>query len=374
MGKLGSFSPRKDCSPPPERSFRKLGVFGCVFACIALALGYYRCKPIEPGRLVVTEDNLVWKPGASDDSSEPARIRFELRNAGGSPVEILSADSSCGCAKPVVTPSLILPHRVASVDVTATPPPVGVRTANIVLTTSVAAQPNVSLMATIHTRRKPPYVITASGNLNFAGKPPAGEMPAVSVFVAAERLPDREPVLKADGEFLRFTLKSHTKKKYPNRDGIFEHHYVFVADFTKIPRRAFFAGVVRVIDPWSLAEACVLGFSVREFSDVRIAPSRLVLRLEGGEPPPQCRVAVLSTKALTDLEVVPVGSGNPVSVEPAATSAAEPTVRPFRVFLAGTLSDRVVEKEHYIEVRTSELPGGKAVVPVRIRVDRPGEG
>jgi hypothetical protein len=115
-----------------------------------------------------------------------------------------------------------------------------------------------------------------------------------------------------------------------------------------------------------------LGFSARELADVRIAPSRLVLRLEGREPPPQCHIAVLSAKALDDLEVVPIGSGNPVRVESATPGTDGATVRSFRVFLAGELAEHAVGKEHHIEVRTSALPGGKTAVPVRLTIGEPG--
>ena len=193
---------------PPPIFLPLIGLVGCFLAAAATPYLSRRVNLAEqranPGKLVVRENDLVWKPSPSDESSELARFRFEVLNVGGSPVEVLSAQSSCGCAKPVVSPSVISPGGTAFVEITAAPPPSGSRGVAIILDTDSAQKRSVALNATIYSRRKPPYVITATGNLNFTGTRLADTKGSVSVYVAAEEKPDREPIVRTDLDFLGF--------------------------------------------------------------------------------------------------------------------------------------------------------------------------
>ena len=348
-------------------------VLGAVVACIltiaAVASVRHRNEKTQAkqGSLLAIENDLVWKPPALDDTLQRPKLQFKVKNVGGVPVQVLSTTSSCGCATPSVTPPLISPGEIALVDVSAVPPPVGFREIAIILNTDASPAESLTLHAIVHSRRRPPYVIKAGGDLQFVGRPLAEEKRYITVYVAAGENPDREPTLETDLDFLALKLESHKRTQYPfGLDGVYEHAYRYLLTFTRDINREFAVGTVSVIDPWSRANRFDLQFSARDLAVVRILPKRLLLKIDRNGQLGAGQFLILSKKAFPDLSVAPVGSDSPLLVNVQAEADDEEMACRLRVTVSGSAQKPAGAGDYEIEIRCSELPGGRTVVPVRV--------
>lgn len=203
------------------------------------------------GELVPREKFLIWENEADPMAagSLPASVQFVLTNVGKVPVTITGVESSCGCAKPVVTPNLVEPGRTATVDVVATAIPVGEKNVPITIQTDSSVTPHVELVLRLIGNRKPPFLFKTMGDLTFRGKYPIKDTRTFTVITIENVNEKTEPEIQCDLPFLKITQASRTDKPYRVEDVVMRYR-TYTVSFMEKPDADSFFGRVAVSDPW----------------------------------------------------------------------------------------------------------------------------
>lgn len=141
---------------------------------IALALG--ACSKELGGvghddKLTPQVSLLTWRsPVGGDVKYERAELTFHLENRGGRAVKILDIISGCGCLKPEIAKSVVLPGETLDVVARATPPPIGKKDIQLLVKTDSPVENEIPLVVRLIARRKPPFVYDVFGDLQFRGE------------------------------------------------------------------------------------------------------------------------------------------------------------------------------------------------------------
>lgn len=191
----------------------------------------------EPGLLIATEPTVTWHGAAEpgDPLEGSGFATFRLKNTGGTSVHVVSVQSGCGCAKPTVEPDLVKPGRTAEVRVKATAPPVGERSVEIVLHTDSPLTPEIPLKLVLVSRRPPPFLVNAGGDLTFLTKPDDDQPQEVWVAAAEQNgYEGPHPRVESSLPYLSFQLISRAEKPYPGRDAV-QVMYSFACRFSEEP-------------------------------------------------------------------------------------------------------------------------------------------
>jgi hypothetical protein len=148
-----------------------LVVAGVGVAIIAIfgVLRYLSAGPAPPGWLAPSSSIVELQcnsPRGSGVATAP-RARFTLSNPGGSPVAVTAVESSCGCATAVVRPPVLPSFSNGTLEVDVTPFAYGERIVWILVRSDSAATPEVRLRVKVIGSRRPPMLLSASGELVF---------------------------------------------------------------------------------------------------------------------------------------------------------------------------------------------------------------
>lgn len=361
---------------------RTLGVlfFGlaCAGVLTASILALSRTQRIIvrrlPGRLV-SERDVIELDGQSEEfraGNRAAKATFRLRNVGRSPVRIRSVKSSCGCTVPELQADVINPDSFGDVEVHATIPELGEKTASISLSTDSPATPEVTLRLVMRGSRKPPYLARAGGDVAYVGAWSMTDSREIIATTAEPPGPHNPPLVRCDLPFLQFELVDVEEKPSTDPSAVVRFYHYRVT-FKSSPPPERFRGEVVVADPWDpdhLESIPVTGEPLRTILPI---PPRLVLSLRGPDDIAEVRLRVLVRGMVTELQVEPEsGDQSPLRVRPedGQVPPEDGQVAVTRAFLVGLRPDLTAPAEgiHNLVVKSSSE---RLTVPVRVRWNEP---
>ena len=259
-------------------------IIAAVFGVYTAAMVAFRAtrEPV-PGRLITATNTIRLEVGkVGEPESGSSRAKFRLVNDGERSVRITSIESGCGCAKPTAPPSLVAPGASTTVEVTATPLPVGERTVTIRLLTDSKRTPEIPLQLQMFTHSEPPFIIDTSGDLSFVDWVPGSEPRHLLVITAERAGSSTPPRIECDLPYVEISLIDKSVKPYPD-PGINQITYRFALSLRRAPPGDHFQGVARVIAAWDGVEAANLHLFGSVHKAISAAPTRLVAKCKDGE-------------------------------------------------------------------------------------------
>ncbi len=202
-----------------------------------------------PGRLVPVEPELTWR---QPDTPGPAMAdaHFEVVNQGGRSVRVLSIASGCACTTPSIDPSVIAPGATGKITFQATPVPVGERIVVITLNTDSPSTPAVPLTLRLIGSRRPPFVLSAKGDLAGLRADDPDESREVRVLTVEEGPAGPSPRLESDLSFLAFDGPRIASEGPYTEPGTICRTYVYRLRIVSAPAEVPFLGTIKVVDPW----------------------------------------------------------------------------------------------------------------------------
>ena len=275
-----------------------------------------------PGRLVAVEPSLVWVSPNGEHRNPPptADVTFRLKNVGGRPVRILGVRSGCGCAKPVVSPTVVLGGSTATVQVSATTFPIGERIVPLTVVTDAPEESSIALKLTIIGTHRPPYLLRLFGNLGYFADDLSGPPREIEVIqIVGPNTPRRDPVLACDLPFLSFEPSGCERKPYTTPD-TFQDIHRYRAVVVVRPEQEDFAGSLRVTDPWDRANVQTLAIVGSITRKLRVMPDRIAL-VTGSDGPP-AGFSVLLPAGTSDVSIS-IPPGVPLEVDADTTRQSE---------------------------------------------------
>lgn len=326
-------------------------------------------KASQPGAIVVERPSITVRcspEGAVRDASD-LNAKFRLLNSGGGPVQVLSVESGCGCARPTIRPDTIAPGEVATVDVRVDEIPIGEKLVPISLTTDSPATPRIDLNLKVIGRRPPPYLLKATGDLIWRDF--ATAEPRELVVESLERKgDDRAPILKSDLPFLKITPRGgETHSKGSDESDIVARTYRYEITLEGRPPEDHFEGEVSVVDPWGPDRVLSVHAYGQLPPPIRVFPQRLILkRDQPDDAPPLARFSVLTTAASRDLRVEPEERDGPLSVD---LIEKDDDCKSFKFSVRWKEAGSFIAGEHNLILTTSAAgPGAEEIViPVVVR-------
>lgn len=262
-----------------------LALTGVGLLLVAAALsGWSDDRPSLPGKLLAKEELLTWR--APDEKGyrpltlSDTRTTFDLRNVGGQPVRILEITSSCGCATPKMEPTTIPPGGTGTVEVQAIPLQVGERLAIVTLKTDSPATPEVVLQLRIVGSRRPPFLLTAVGDLSFvAGAEEASVREIIATTIEVAGSPPKAPLIKTNVQSLVLDSPTLRAEAPYVEAGTVLRDYVVEVRLVASARQGAFTGDVSVVDPWDAEHIEHLRVHGEVLPILSAVPSRILLRV-----------------------------------------------------------------------------------------------
>jgi hypothetical protein len=249
--------------------------------CSLVELGCY--SPDSPSELVVEKPVVTWrgksfKEGGSIDDGISAI--FEGRNVGRSSIRILSTESGCGCAQPIVEPTVVKPGQTCRISVQATPFPLGEKSVPITLRTDSKKTPTILLTLQMLGSQPPPFLLTIVGDLTFDGldelNVESREVELISIENASSP-PSAFPQLQSDLPFVKFSSIAEETKPYLIPEAVQRRFkYRVSLDASALPGGTF-VGNVWVNDPWVSDRRLELKLLGRSRERLQATPSPLNL-------------------------------------------------------------------------------------------------
>jgi hypothetical protein len=236
------------------------------------------------GLLVARHNNLVWRGSASRRAvgASKARVAFELDNVGGRPVQILSVESGCGCARPVVRPGLVAPGHSATVEVTAMMVPVGEKVVRFKLRTDSPAKPELELTLKMVATQKPPFLYLTEGEAVFRGEYSAELSREIAFLTVESHDQGDSPEVSTDLPFLKLTLKGVEVKPFIE-PGTLLHRWRYLVEFKDRPPSGSFQGTITAKSPWDRDETLSLKVVGQLRSGIVAYPSVITIDRSGRE-------------------------------------------------------------------------------------------
>lgn len=291
--------------------------------------------------LVPRESVLVWKGEATGTPGQPTRadVRFMLDNVGRGAVRVLSTESGCGCARPIVRPAVVAPGGVATVDVSALPVPVGQKDVQITVHTDSATSPDVLLTLPIMGTREPPFLFQFWGDLNFRGGYSSDLSREITVATVEPRnqpaVADLE--VSTDVPFFKIEPAGIVEQPYTDTEAVLRKRRYKVG-FTEKPSGTF-TGSVIVKDPWEPRSSMTIGVAGQFQSGLTVAPARVVLN---GPENTKASLLVIADEPIAALDLDIEGPpGLPLTVEDSGLGKKAVRAHRLTVVLGGPASDWV---------------------------------
>ncbi len=301
-------SPAADAERPRRRfqNARGAGVSERARSCLPVWRGrprgfYFEAGISATGVLVPKSQLAVWQ--SADDraqGSAGASCRFELVNEGRSPVHIIEVLSGCGCAKPTLDRTLVMPGAAAIVSISASVLPFVQRDVPIEIHTDSPIQPNLVLTFRIVGIRKPPFLFQVSGVPAFLEDASPGGGHEIIVETVESAGETKSPELRSSFDFLRF--KELGVDTEPDRPGAVLRRRRFVMSLAGPPPSGTSVGLVTVTDPWESASSQKFNIVVRPpRADLTASPSLVTMGSVAGN---EASILVSTREASDDLDVV----------------------------------------------------------------------
>jgi hypothetical protein len=231
-----------------------------------------------PGSLRAKQDRLIWRGPGRPDESRP-EVRFELENAGGRPVRILSAKRNCGCIDVRVDPAVVPPGGTSYVHVT-TKNFVDEKQVPVVLETDSPVTPRVVLQVHLISGLDPPFVLRADSRLNFLGRFDPKQTGKFRIRSVIEGDEPETPTIEGLPSFLEVKRIERTEKPYDVLPGSVLRDDTYEIRFLSSPPIGPFRADFRVLDPWVKDHVIEVPLFTNMAAPVQAIPSLVVLRRE----------------------------------------------------------------------------------------------
>lgn len=216
--------------------------------------------------------------GGQAVGSQRLLASFHLFNAGASPVAILSAHASCGCAVLRVDRRRVEPGRAALLEVGVDPIEIGKRLVSLTVETDSRVTPQIIAGLTILGSRRPPYLQEATGDLYYhPGRQISDERTLTVKTIEAGGSPTVQPPIHCDLPFVLIEKAAMSTRRDPDDPTIVERRYEFRVRFRSRPPRNAFSGTVRVVDPWFPERKLEVHIQGAEDPEMAVAPKQLRL-------------------------------------------------------------------------------------------------
>jgi len=268
-----------------------------------------------PGQLVADEPLIEWRPSATNLSGSKVQpsIRFTLANPGRTPVRILSVESGCGCATPIVETETVVPGGTGAVVVGASPPASGERTVEFRVHTDSPSTPVVGLTLRMFGGEAPPFLLSAAGDLTYldGGE---GEARELTVWTIEREDGDRKtPAVKCDLDFLRFKPIGREVSPYYGPNEV-QCKSTFAVELVASPPEGTTTGEVIVVDPWDDRRGQRV--TMHSKSSLRVLPANPTLSLANvADQTARVEFVALSADEAGAVEVEPEDADGPLLVE-----------------------------------------------------------
>lgn len=349
------------CQSKVLRPGRSASVF--LLVGTGLVGGLLRLAGPDAGKLVV-EPAFIVRGGPEDGSNEPVKFSFDLSNVGRKSVTVLSLESGCGCSVPVMRNKVIPPGGSEPVTVEAMLPPTGKKLVPIVATTDSPDFPTATCEIELRSRRTPPYLINVHGDLVFEGSQTQDFSRRIKVFAAQEPASTEVPSLACDLPFVEINYEAASDTQYPDSPWVErEHAYLITVDAKRAG--GTFSGSVTIADPWDNAVMKQVPITGKPLGAVRVAPSRVIIRIDSKGVMEQHELLVLcdaGTRVTLD-----EGYDMPFELDlTASNSENEESVRAYRLTLRPKGSGPVEPGAYSLRLLSESLPSGSLTVPVRV--------
>jgi len=255
---------------------------------------------------------------------------------------------------------MIEPGASASVDVSATPFPVGERTVAITLNTDSPVTPKIHLQLRMIGSRRPPFLLAVDGSLAFSRRGGPDESLAVSVFTIEPSRRDGEPVIRSDIPALIFERVGLEEKPW-NDPGLFQRRYLFRARLQGGPTGTI-SGTASIADPWEPARVETISVYRPDSANLRLFPSRVVFHADPGPPNEASAQFSLMMSDPEDSIEVDAGTG-PFRVE---RLDADSRGRMIAYRLRSATGAAIPAGEYSISARVGSDPA-RLAIPVEVR-------
>lgn len=339
---------------------------GSIFLLLGLGVAYFPSRP-SPGRLVATQNELVWRGTPGTDASNMYAVgEFKVVNTGRTPVRIVEATSSCGCATPTISTTLVQPNAQATIQVQATIPDGAERVVTVKIGTDSVLTPELLLKMRIVSTRRPPFLMKAAGDISFMGEYSLSDSREIVAVTVVPIGGAREPIVRNEIPFLKVGPPTINEKIFSDQNIIQIEYTYKIGLSTKTPD-GLFSGEVTVTDPWDANRVERIGVTLETPAPLRVIPSRLVVRREGGGTRETIFI-VRSRTPMTKPSVVDLGGEKtPFVVELLGMSSDNRTATYKIVFARDTAED---SGERQLLIR----PDGDASEGVKLPVKLMPEG
>ncbi len=340
---------------------------GFVLCLISLSFSVAQSFRKRPGELRTKTPSLEWKSTEKTSTKSWAQgvVTFEIENCGESEVRILSLERGCGCVDAKMRSDSIPPGGLGFLDVTASPQVIGEKRVTIRLATDSLLTPKLNLDLKVVGTRRPPYLLSAAGDLNFLDCEPGAsdEFEVTSVAHSGE---DREVKLECDLPFAQIEKVSLIRKPSVDDPNVLYHIRRYRLRLKENLSEQSFQGRVQIGDPWDPERFLTVPISGLMKPAFRVVPTRLRFDLSGpGEGSPDRNFVVIRRNRVRETQIeVERESDSPLLIERSTTSDASQG-EPFRVRLKpGTPRGEGVFN---LIVRDPEGKSKPITLPVEIR-------
>ncbi len=244
-----------------------------------------------------------------------ADVTFSLRNIGLKSVRVLSVESGCGCVVPSVTPTTVQAGQLCRVEARGTPLDAGEKTVAITLHTDSKTRPDIVLNLRMLGGRKPPFLLSATGNMTYLGVIGRDESRDLVAYTIEDGRATKPPVVRSDLPFLDFKLVGVESGSY-GEDGIYSHKYHWRVTFNGPPPPEEFTGAVTIRDPWDVQRVERIDIHGRPNPPLRVVPLSPTLEIDGSDPSAtKTSLAIITSVDAEDLQVELEGADSPLQVE-----------------------------------------------------------
>lgn len=261
-----------------------------------------------PGKIVAVEDLKVWRSPTTGPKKHiqglgDAQASFEIKNTGGTPVEIVQVESSCGCATPIVRPRTLAPGQTDIVEVMAAPLSIGEKVASVTLTTNSPLTPKVVLQLRIVGSRRPPLMGQMGGELSFIGSVTSAMTRSIYVqTVELEGSAPEPPPLTSTLSELSIGSPRLVQEVADTGTHSVVRRYEYEASVMNAPAEELLAGDVIAVDPWDSTHEERIRVHLERRPSLRAIPKRVILNASNlGESEEGAKVVILTEEPSLDL-------------------------------------------------------------------------
>ncbi len=182
-------------------------------------------------------------------------------------------------ATPKISPNVIAPRSIGTVEVHSTPFPVGEKLVSVTLHTDSHLSPTGELRLRVFGWRRPPFMLQSGAELVYRAhsfREETRELTVLNVELSGSK--PRQPLIESELPFLQFTTPVIDEQPYSDPTTV-QRTYRYKVKFSS-PPPANFAGDVVVIDPWDRQHSDRIPVRGEALPPFTVAPSRIILRAD----------------------------------------------------------------------------------------------